>query len=245
MVVVGGWLAIVALGWFAPDAAEPTGTLTQLAVDGRLTERAVRSAIVPALPDMVQQCQLGHGDAVTATISLQVDRRGRASRIRVKGPAATAAGCVRKLLRGVQFPGAGGATRVRGEILFATGILGHGAGQDEGRSPARVVPGGHISIGKVDADGELDIDIIRRIVRSRFPRIRTCYDVESTTASQRSQVAIKFVIESDGNATRVKVTGTRDGALARCLQTVFDGLVFPRPDSGSVAVTYPLNYRPR
>ena len=195
--------------------------------------------------DRAKLCQLGHREAVTARITLQVDRRGRATGIRVNGTSTAAAGCLRKQLRNVKFPAANGTTRVRGELVFATGIIGHGAGTSEGRSPGRVVPGGHITIGKVEAAGELDIDIIRRIVRRRFPEIRNCYDIESTTASQRSQVTIRFVIEWDGNATRVKIAGTRDGALARCLQTVFDGMVFPRPDSGSVAVTYPLSYRPR
>lgn len=244
--MVGAWLALGALlAWAIPDDPEPTGTLTRLAVEGRLTENAVRSAILPRLPDLVKLCQLGHREAVTARISLQVDRRGRATGIRVNGTSKAAAGCLRKQLRGVEFPSANGTTRVRGEILFATGILGHGAGTSEGRSPGGVVPGGHITIGKVEASGDLDVNIIRRIVRSRFARIRTCYDIESTTASQRSQVSVKFVIDWDGNATRVKITGTRDGALARCLQAVFDALVFPRPDSGSVAVTYPLSYRPR
>lgn len=93
------------------------------------------------------------------------------------------------------------------------------------------------------AEGSLDDDLIRRVVRAHSPEIEACYE----TALGRDEeangiVLVTFTIGTAGKVTAAKIghSDISDGMLHSCVLTAVRGWLFPRPEGGSVEVDYPF-----
>jgi len=100
--------------------------------------------------------------------------------------------------------------------------------------------------GKVDVVGKLPPEVVRRIMRANFPRYRACYDKGfASDPTLAGNVTFKFKIESTGAIASTSAKDTfKDPKIGACLLTVLRTLSFPEPESGTVDVTYPLDFEP-
>ncbi len=95
--------------------------------------------------------------------------------------------------------------------------------------------------------GPLPPQVIRRIVRQSFGRLRLCYEQAlSHRPDLEAHVTAMFVIGRDGEISSVS-GASRDApsALVACVKRAFHGISFPEPDGGTVTVTYPIVFSTR
>jgi TonB family protein len=88
---------------------------------------------------------------------------------------------------------------------------------------------------------------IRTIVRSRFPEIRTCYELGLAEKGEHSgRVAVYFLIDPRGQVfdARLKESGLPSAEAQRCTLKVFRALQFPPPPNGITTVEYPISFAP-
>jgi len=94
----------------------------------------------------------------------------------------------------------------------------------------------------------LPLEIVRRIVRRNFGRIRYCYELGlQKDPKLQGRVTVKFGINPTGKVTKAsKSPGTTlpDADVVRCVVRSFDSMLFPRPQGGAIVVDYPIDFAP-
>lgn len=123
--------------------------------------------------------------------------------------------------------------------LGLSGGFGVGAGDSAG--------GARIRAGATTVSGRLPAEVIQRIVRQNFGRLRLCYEQGLTTNPHLSgRVNIRFVIAADGSVASAADAGSDlpDGKVVACVAKAFSAMSFPRPDGGIVMVSYPIMFTP-
>jgi hypothetical protein len=97
-----------------------------------------------------------------------------------------------------------------------------------------------------DIVGKLPPEVVKRIMRANFPRLRVCYEAGLKKNPELSGiVSTSFEIDSTGavqNAKSGKSTLSDEGVVT-CVRTVLASLSFPEPEGGKVKVTYPIDFR--
>ena len=147
--------------------------------------------------------------------------------------------------------GAGGGGRGEG---IGLGNIGHGAGSGQGYGSGHGRLGGahsattRVQQGATTVNGRLPPEVIQRIVRSNFGRVKRCYaDALAKKPGLTGRVYTKFVIDRTGHVASAESTQQStipDGAVVSCVVSMFRGLVFPQPEGGIVTVVYPLVFAP-
>ena len=153
---------------------------------------------------------------------------------------------------GLVGTGRGGGGTGAGTIgLDSVGLLGHNRGGDgnglvrrdsgfNGR--AKKVPDARV--GKAEIVGELDKDLIRRVVRAHINEVRYCYNQGLTKdPNLKGRVSVQFQIGSTGKVPSAVVSETdvKDGSVTNCIAQAVRRWQFPKPQSGgNVIVTYPF-----
>ncbi len=160
---------------------------------------------------------------------LVIDDKGKlVSAKRTAGDIAdtTLAECVETAVRGAAFdPAAHGETPI---FVVARAV-------GEGRTVMMVEQG-------TDIQGGLPPEVIKRILRANFPRLRACYEaLLKTNPFAEVDATIRFIIEESGKVTKPEVA-VADPAFRTCLTTTVASLEFPEPEKGKVLVTYPLRF---
>jgi hypothetical protein len=97
--------------------------------------------------------------------------------------------------------------------------------------------------------GEMDKDVIRRIVRAHIHEIRDCYNKGlAQDPTLAGKIAIEFTIGPSGKveeAKAVDVTGFADPEVPKCIAEAIETWTFPEPRGGGrVTVSYPFNLVP-
>lgn len=95
--------------------------------------------------------------------------------------------------------------------------------------------------------GHLDRDVIRRIVRAHIHEVRGCYDIAMKRDPQaRGRVAIRFTIAASGKVSdsAVAESNLADADVGPCIAAAVRRWKFPRPEGGSVELTYPFVLEP-
>jgi hypothetical protein len=95
--------------------------------------------------------------------------------------------------------------------------------------------------------GRLAPEIIQRVVRANFPKLRACYEAGLTAnPSLAGRVAVKFVIASDGvvASSLLQSATMPDEGVVKCTVSAFSSLSFPAPSNGIVTVVYPIEFVP-
>jgi hypothetical protein len=95
--------------------------------------------------------------------------------------------------------------------------------------------------------GHLPAEIILRIVRKNQSRFRACYeDGLRKKADLRGRVVVNFTIGPAGDVSAAADGGSDlpDGSVVHCVVSSFETLYFPKPESGSVSVVYPVVLSP-
>ena len=164
---------------------------------------------------------------------------------------------------GVSGAGEGGGGKGAGVGLDLTGGLGGGGkGKGFGLGPGEggvgtgrgKLPGGHQVKSptlrqptSIDTNGRLPAEVIQRIVRQNFGRMRLCYtNGLRGNPGLQGRVSTKFVIGRDGSVSAARDAGSDlpDQAVVQCIVSSFMALSFPQPEGGIATVTYPLTLSP-
>jgi hypothetical protein len=141
-----------------------------------------------------------------------------------------------------------------GGIVGGTGGLGAGSGGPGGAGTVsgfgRLGSGSGTTVtlrqGATQVVGRLPPEVIQRIVRMNFGRMRLCYETAlRTNPKLAGRASVRFVIGPSG-AVASSAPGPTDfapPALQACLAAAFRGMSFPQPDGGgSVTVVYPVHF---
>jgi hypothetical protein len=99
-----------------------------------------------------------------------------------------------------------------------------------------------------DAGGgrRLPREVVQRIMRQSYPRLRACYEQGlARNSTLRGRVVLHFVIGLDGSVTSVTTPGATlaDTDVVACIARRVRGLAFPAPGD-TVTVTYPISFEP-
>jgi len=97
-----------------------------------------------------------------------------------------------------------------------------------------------------DIQGQLPPEVIKRIIRANFPRLRACYQQAlKKSPSIKGTVTTTFTIDSTGAVESASLgKGTvEDEPMKQCVLGVFNTLSFPEPEKGKVKVIYPIDFQ--
>ena len=97
------------------------------------------------------------------------------------------------------------------------------------------------------AEGQLDKDLIRRVVRAHLPEIRHCYNQAlALDPEARGSVVIDFTIGVEGKVTHTALAASdmKDAAVPTCMREAIGRWLFPKPEGGAVQVSYPFVLEP-
>jgi hypothetical protein len=157
---------------------------------------------------------------------------------------------------GLSGLGEGGGGLGQGIGLGQAGTIGHGAGTGIGQgfgSGLGRLGGQHrtnapqVRMGATTVSGRLPPEVIQRIVRQNFGRLRMCYENGlRKIPNLRGRVAVRFVIGKQGDVT-IAASGNSDlpdPATVNCVVNAFRTLRFPAPEGGIVTVLYPISFAP-
>jgi hypothetical protein len=123
---------------------------------------------------------------------------------------------------------------------------GYGAGNGGTRGKQGKAP--VVREGQAQVQGQLAPEVIRRVVRRTFGRLRACYENGlKANPTLDGRITVKFVIAKDGAVATAQDAGStiKDSAVISCVVGAFKGMAFPAPEGdGVVVVTYPLTFNP-
>lgn len=95
--------------------------------------------------------------------------------------------------------------------------------------------------------GSLPPEVIQRIVRQNFERIRTCYEAGlARDPKLTGRVTVRFVISTEGSVTSAsdEKSELSDAQVRDCVVEQFKQMSFPKPERGKVTVVYPILLAP-
>jgi hypothetical protein len=101
--------------------------------------------------------------------------------------------------------------------------------------------------GQLVLSGRLPSEVVQRLVRQNFGRFRYCYEQGlARNPNLQGRVAVRFMIGRDGAVTSALDSGSSlpDAGVTSCVVNKFYGITFPKPENGSVTVSYPLMFSP-
>ena len=90
-------------------------------------------------------------------------------------------------------------------------------------------------------------EVVTRIVRQNFGRVRLCYeDGLSRDAQLAGRVTTRFVIGREGSVAAAEMADSSvgDRAMIACVVRAFGNLSFPRPGQDAVTVMFPIVFSP-
>lgn len=141
--------------------------------------------------------------------------------------------------------------------IFALGLMlvgcasRHPVGPSPTPAPSATTAAAPPTPGLTSTQGRLAPETIQKIVRTNLPSMKKCYDEGVTRNPKlRGTVTTKFVIGADGLVQSSEATTDAnhppfpDPKVEACILKTFTALVFPKPQGGTVTVTYPLVFTP-
>jgi len=119
----------------------------------------------------------------------------------------------------------------------AFGGLENVGAREKSPSPPRV------ATGAVEVRGDLDKELIRRVIQRHVNEIRFCYEKElATKPTLEGRLVVQFTIGASGEvlASIVRDSTLNDAAVEQCVAHAVKRWVFPKPAGGIVIVSYPF-----
>ena len=101
-----------------------------------------------------------------------------------------------------------------------------------------------VAPGEFTAMGELDKDVVKRVIKDNLMKLQLCY--EQTLLEHpgiEGKVVVSFTIGIEGSVSDVAATGIH-ADVERCVAERFRTFKFPKPSAGKVEVSYPFSFRP-
>jgi TonB family protein len=131
-----------------------------------------------------------------------------------------------------------------GTGIGTIGVGGSGMGSGYGRLGTSKA-GPSVQTAPARLERGLSHEVVSRVVRSKLPRIKSCYERELLDApGLEGRVAVKFVIGPDGSVRGATVTAGIHRDVDACVRKIIESMTFPRPSGGGdVSVTYPFIFK--
>lgn len=152
---------------------------------------------------------------------------------------------------GTGYGGGGTGTAIGIGTIGTGGGSGVGAGLGSGRtgfgSGRASTPQPQVKLGMPVVQGALDVDIVRRILRSQLGAIRYCYAKEQVQAPKLAgEVRVAFTIAPDGEVVGANVASStlQNGAVESCVLGRIGTMTFPTPKQGLVLVSVTMDFSP-
>lgn len=104
-----------------------------------------------------------------------------------------------------------------------------------------------IRMTKLDVVGELQREVVQRILRHHIGTVRVCYErALDAKPSLGGTLVLAFTIDTDGSVKNAKDGGSTvgDAGMVECAVRAYTRVTFPRPEKGTVQVTYRLELKP-
>ncbi len=129
----------------------------------------------------------------------------------------------------------------------ARGVKGTGSGSGTGYGAGSGSRGGgggkpklQTRIGAATVDGALDKDVIRRVMRSRFPALKRCYEHELEQDPKfTAEVTALFTVEKAGRLSPITVDPDVSPTFTACLKAAIRAVRMPTADA-ETEVSLPL-----
>lgn len=149
--------------------------------------------------------------------------------------------------------GLGGSGRAEGIGLGNVGTMGRGGGVGgaTGYGSGRLSGGPKASspsvrMGATTVTGGLPPEVVQRVVRRQFGRIRYCYEKGLTNSpTLAGKITTSFTINATGTPEGISTNSDlSDKEVVSCVNSTFAALSFPKPEGGVVKVTFPISFSP-
>ena len=128
--------------------------------------------------------------------------------------------------------------------VAATG-QGFGSGSGRAADPSHRARPPQVRHGSTSVSGRLPPEVIQRIVRQNFGRLRRCYERGLVRNPRlRGRVVVRFTIGQSGAVTDASGRGDLGDTMIGCVTRMFTQLRFPSPVGGRVTVSYPVVFTP-
>ncbi len=184
-------------------------------------------------------------------LQFTIDLSGKA-KIEIEGGKAPLVACLERVTSAMVFPQAEEATTITAAIMIqhlgpagqtspATGRFTLKSDVEDGQKTKPAQTGN----GQPSTPGALSKDVIRRVIRTKLPRFRYCYESQLMVSPNLSGTVIaRFTIGTSGNVAQVTSTGM-DPSVSHCVTKTIRSLQFPPPKGGGIVnVTYPFTFAP-
>jgi TonB family protein len=112
------------------------------------------------------------------------------------------------------------------------------------RGEERVAPKATIGTGAAEVEGgSLDPDKIAVVVKRRLAAVKGCYEKQlNRNPDLRGKITVRFTIGPTGAVVDISTESNTmgDDEVAQCIMNRMRGWRFPKPEGGSVTVSYPF-----
>lgn len=130
------------------------------------------------------------------------------------------------------------------------GLRGRAGGDSAGRGLRDVSDRGErqvaVTPGRPEVEGQLDREIIERVIRQHRREIRACYESElQRNPSLQGRISVEFVIDPTGQVARAAIGSTTMNSkpVEECISLRVRRWRFPEPKGGGlVRVNYPFTF---
>jgi hypothetical protein len=174
------------------------------------------------------------------TLEAELSARGDVKEARALGPLPKGTReCLEKQVAGVLFGPEQADRTERTQAYFGDRILARGF-SGSGRLPR---PGPKLRFGTLTATEGLPVEVVRRVFRQRFSRVRACFESLPAKTTGETLVDVHFAIGPAGTVQKLRAAA-KPPALAKCLTAALRDLRFPTPRK-PVHVAAKLTYSPR
>jgi hypothetical protein len=135
-----------------------------------------------------------------------------------------------------------------GVATLGGGALGKGVGQIEGSGGKRGKIRGRVQnvSSQARVQGNLDRAEVLRAINGRMGAITRCYESRlMNNPTLGGRLVFGWTINTSGGASGVAVRSSTlaDPAVASCISGIIRGIRFPRPEGGSVQISFPFLFR--
>lgn len=103
-----------------------------------------------------------------------------------------------------------------------------------------------VKVNPVTVGPRLPPELIQRIVRRNFSRLRACYNEGlKGNPNLAGKITVRFVIAIDGTVNTVSADSSLpDQVVVSCVTRAFYSMQFPEPEGGLITVSYPIIFTP-
>lgn len=154
-------------------------------------------------------------------------------------------------IQGMDIAGSGGERGTRGGGAGTSAGIGDletsGGGSVESGSKTEAAVSGNVLTETPEVEGELNADVIKNEMRKRLRALKDCYERQlKRFPTLQGKIVLSFEIAESGRVSdaRIEDDSVNNSGVSSCIIERARTWRFPKPDGGSVFVSFPLIFTP-